>query len=111
MTEMLKGVVENGTGQSGDYPNELAGKTGTTEHPSAKGKAKDVWFVGFTPEYVSALWMGYDHSDESIYFTVGSSLTTFLKINILSEIILIIAILIIISIIISNLLYINYIIL
>lgn len=86
MTEMLKGVVENGTGQSGDYPNELAGKTGTTEHPNAKGNAKDVWFVGYTPEYVSALWMGYDHSDESHYLTGGSSYPTILTKNILSEI-------------------------
>src|SRR5690625_139649 len=86
MTEMLKGVVENGTGQSGDYPNELAGKTGTTEHPSAKGKAKDVWFVGFTPEYVSALWMVYDHSDESNYITGRSSYPTILTKNILREI-------------------------
>ncbi len=86
ITEMLKSVVENGTGQSGNYPHELAGKTGTTEHPNAEGHAKDIWFAGFTPEYVTALWMGYDHSDEHHYLTGGSSNPTILTKEILSEI-------------------------
>src|SRR5690625_3606345 len=43
MTEMLKSVVESGTGQAGSYAHELAGKTGTTEHTLKEGESKDVW--------------------------------------------------------------------
>src|SRR5699024_1367405 len=85
MTEMLKGVVENGTGTAGHYPHELAGKTGTTEHPKVEGESKDAWFVGFTPEYVTALWMGYDISDENHYLTGGSAYPTELTKKILTE--------------------------
>ncbi|MEI3607829.1 PBP1A family penicillin-binding protein [Pseudogracilibacillus sp. SE30717A] len=85
MTEMLKGVVESGTGSSGYYPHELAGKTGTTQHPNVEGQTKDAWFVGMTPEYVTALWMGYDKSDKDHYLTGGSSYPTELTKKILTE--------------------------
>src|SRR5699024_8421031 len=57
MTEILKDVVVSGTAQSGSYPYELAGKTGTTQHAVVEGESRDTWFVGFTPEYVTALWI------------------------------------------------------
>lgn len=85
MTEMLISAVEQGTGNVGHYTKELAGKTGSTEHPHVKGKYKDAWFVGYTPEYVSALWMGYDISDEEHYLTEGSSSPTKLTKKILAE--------------------------
>ncbi|MBO1002948.1 transglycosylase domain-containing protein [Pseudogracilibacillus auburnensis] len=86
MTEMLKDVVASGTGQSGYYPHELAGKTGTTQHPKVKGETKDAWFVGFTPEYVTALWMGYDDiSQQDHFLTGGSSYPTELTKKILTE--------------------------
>lgn len=85
MTEMLMSVVESGTGTAGSYPYELAGKTGTTDHPTVEGESKDAWFVGFTPEYVTALWMGYDKSDENHYLTGGSAYPTELTKKILSE--------------------------
>src|SRR5699024_4584868 len=44
------------------------------------------WFVGYTPEYVSALWMGYDRSDAEHYLTSGSSYPTQLTKLILTEI-------------------------
>lgn len=86
MTEMLQDVVTKGTGQSGYYPYALAGKTGTTEHTTVEGKARDAWFVGFTPEYVTALWMGYDRTDEEHYLTGGSQYPTQLTKKILSEV-------------------------
>lgn len=86
MTEMLSAVVEKGTGQAGEYHKALAGKTGSTEHPVVEGETKDAWFVGFTPEYVSALWMGYDRSDAEHYLTGGSSYPTALTKSILAEI-------------------------
>lgn len=85
MTEILSSVVENGTGQAGDYNKALAGKTGSTQHPHVEGTDKDAWFVGYTPQYVSALWMGYDDSDKDHYLTGGSEYPTMLTKAILTE--------------------------
>jgi penicillin-binding protein 1A len=55
ITSMLKGVVENGTGQRAKVLGRpLAGKTGTTN------QAKDTWFVGYSTELVAGTWVGYD---------------------------------------------------
>lgn len=55
MTDMLKGVVTFGTGSSAKLQGvEAAGKTGTTTNDV------DRWFIGFTPNYVAAVWVGYD---------------------------------------------------
>lgn len=58
MAKMLEGVVSssNGTGRSARLANNVfaAGKTGTTTDDI------DRWFVGFTPNYVGAVWFGYD---------------------------------------------------
>lgn len=86
MTEMLKDVVKKGTARAGYYPYELAGKTGTTQHVSVEGEVKDAWFVGYTPEFVTALWMGYDVSNEEQFLTGGSSYPTELTKKILTEI-------------------------
>src|SRR5690625_199227 len=86
MTEILVNVVQEGTGQAGEYPKALAGKTGSTEHPHVEGMYKDAWFAGYTPDYVSALWMGYDQSDEEHYLTEGSSYPTTLTKTILTKI-------------------------
>ena len=52
---MMQQVIGSGTGtraQLGDRP--AAGKTGTTS------SYRDAWFVGFTEQYVTGVWMGYD---------------------------------------------------
>jgi penicillin-binding protein 1A len=55
LTSMLRGVVAQGTGSSvRPLQRPVGGKTGTTNDYS------DAWFVGFTPEYVTAVWMGTD---------------------------------------------------
>ncbi|MEO3474414.1 PBP1A family penicillin-binding protein [Roseomonas sp. CAU 1739] len=56
MVSLLQGVVQRGTGtRAGAGLNRpIAGKTGTTDD------YKDNWFVGFTPDIVIAVWMGYD---------------------------------------------------
>ena len=52
--QMLQGVVQYGTGTAAQIPGyEVAGKTGTTENFG------DAWFVGFTPDLVTAVWVGY----------------------------------------------------
>nr|WP_323455098.1 penicillin-binding protein 1A [Rhizobium sp. Root491] len=55
ITSMLQGVVQRGTARSVDVLGvPLAGKTGTTNDE------KDVWFVGYTPDLVTGVFMGYD---------------------------------------------------
>lgn len=86
LLEIMKAVVTNGTAQSGYYPHELAGKTGSTQHPKHEGQTKDAWFVGMTPEYVTALWMGYDDiSEEGNYLFGGSSYPTVMTKTILTK--------------------------
>ncbi len=51
---LLQGVVQYGTGRAAALPGrEVAGKTGTTENFG------DAWFVGYTPQLVAAIWVGY----------------------------------------------------
>ncbi|MGN0180212.1 MAG: transglycosylase domain-containing protein [Monoglobaceae bacterium] len=66
MTQLLKEVVESGTGRGASISNAAytAGKTGTTS------ENMDRWFIGYTPEYVAAIWYGYDTPKE---ITVGSN--------------------------------------
>ncbi|MEW5913074.1 MAG: PBP1A family penicillin-binding protein [Thermodesulfobacteriota bacterium] len=55
MTNLLKGVIEEGTGRMmRDLRRPLAGKTGTTND------LKDAWFVGFSPQLVCGVWVGQD---------------------------------------------------
>lgn len=55
LTWMLTQVIENGTGGRAALPDrQVAGKTGTTQ------AARDAWFVGFSADYVTGVWMGYD---------------------------------------------------
>ncbi len=54
ITDMLKSAVERGTGTGAQIGRPAAGKTGTTD------EGKDLWFVGYTPELVTAVWIGYD---------------------------------------------------
>lgn len=77
MTEMLQDVVNNGTGTAGYYPYELAGKTGTTN------KNNDFWFAGYTPDYVTSMWMGNDEGDHSL--EGSSAMPTELTKKILTE--------------------------
>jgi penicillin-binding protein 2A len=78
ITYMLKGVVEEGTGKRAQLDGfDIAGKTGSTQLPFAnEGGTKDHWFVGYTPNIVGAVWLGYDQTDESHYLTTSSSGTT-----------------------------------
>ena len=51
----MKGVVERGTGKKlRDLNLELAGKTGTTN------ENLDAWFIGFTPELLVGVYIGFD---------------------------------------------------
>ncbi len=54
MTDLLKAAVETGTGKAAQIGRPLAGKTGTTS------SNKDGWFLGFTNELTTGVWMGRD---------------------------------------------------
>lgn len=72
---MLLGVVDHGSGKNAQIPGrEIAGKTGSTQVPieGVKG-VKDQWFVGYTPQLVGAVWVGYDKTDEKHYLKTTSS--------------------------------------
>ena len=75
MTVMLKNAVDRGTGTAAKMNRPVAGKTGTTQL-DIKGLERynrDVWFVGYTPEWVAAVWMGFDHTDKEHYVTDGGA--------------------------------------
>jgi penicillin-binding protein 1A len=56
MTHLLQGAVENGTGwRAKALGRPVAGKTGTTNN------LNDTWFVGYTPEFVTGVWVGFDN--------------------------------------------------
>ncbi|WBU53767.1 transglycosylase domain-containing protein [Paracoccus sp. SCSIO 75233] len=52
---MMREVIQNGTGGRAKLgPRDAAGKTGTTS------SYRDAWFIGFTDQFVTGVWMGYD---------------------------------------------------
>jgi len=55
----MRGVVESGTGwRARELKRPAAGKTGTSNDQM------DAWFVGYTPEYVCGVWVGFDQKKE-----------------------------------------------
>ena len=57
INELLKGVVRSGTGTEAAFSGmTIAGKTGTTS------SNYDRYFVGYTPYYTAAVWIGYDRN-------------------------------------------------
>ena len=61
MNTMLRSVVTGGTGTSAAFDGmTIAGKTGTTSNNF------DRYFVGYTPYYSAAVWVGYSQSNEKI---------------------------------------------
>ncbi len=53
VTSILKDVIIEGTGTPASFGCPAAGKTGTTENES------DAWFVGYTPQLSTAVWVGH----------------------------------------------------
>jgi membrane peptidoglycan carboxypeptidase len=53
VTYCLRQVVLNGTGTGAGFRHPVAGKTGTTSNNT------DAWFIGYTPQLTTAVWVGY----------------------------------------------------
>lgn len=60
MTSMLEGVITRGTSTAASIGRPAAGKTGTTDDNH------DAWFIGYTPDIVTAVWVGDDTGSQSL---------------------------------------------
>ena len=68
ITSMMEGVIQRGTAKKlKDLDVPIAGKTGTTN------KNKDAWFIGYTPDLVIGVYVGYDQPKSLGYKQTGSS--------------------------------------
>jgi 1A family penicillin-binding protein len=59
-TDILKGVVSGGTGTRANIGRPQAGKTGTSQN------YRDAWFVGYTPQLTTSVWVGYYKTEKSM---------------------------------------------
>jgi penicillin-binding protein 1A len=55
LTDVMQGVITNGTGRAAQIGRPAAGKTGTTN------SERDIWFVGYVPQLATAVWVGNDN--------------------------------------------------
>ncbi|MCS7203138.1 MAG: PBP1A family penicillin-binding protein [Thermodesulfovibrio sp.] len=60
ITNMLQDVVVYGTGTRANIGRPIAGKTGTSN------EFRDAWFIGYTPQLVAGVWVGYDDMRKSL---------------------------------------------
>ncbi len=67
MVKMMKKVVTEGTAKRAAFGRPVAGKTGTSQN------WRDAWFVGFTTDYVTGVWVGNDN-DKPMNKVVGGDM-------------------------------------
>jgi penicillin-binding protein 1A len=67
-TQVLKTVIQSGTGTAANYGCPAAGKTGTTS------SFTDAYFDGYTPKLATAVWVGYPNATESMADGFGGTL-------------------------------------
>jgi len=66
MTAIMKTVISSGTGRAANIGKPAAGKTGTTDD------CKDAYFIGFTPDVVTGVWVGNDDNSKMGELTGGT---------------------------------------
>lgn len=66
MTAIMKTVITNGTGRAANIGKPAAGKTGTTDD------SKDAYFIGFTPDVATGVWVGNDDNSQMGGVTGGT---------------------------------------
>jgi penicillin-binding protein 1A len=67
-TQVLKTVIQSGTGTAADYGCPAAGKTGTANN------LDNAWFVGYTPKLSTAVWVGYPQGNIAMSDGFGGTL-------------------------------------
>ncbi len=68
-TDTLRGVITRGTGSAASIGRPAAGKTGTTQ------RYRDAWFVGYTPDLVASVWVGYAEEQREMTDVHGRRVT------------------------------------
>lgn len=68
-TDMLKGVLTRGTAIAARMGRPAAGKTGTTQDYG------DAWFVGYTPQLSTAVWVGHPEAARELKDSAGRNIT------------------------------------
>ncbi len=66
MTAIMKTVITSGTGRAANIGKPAAGKTGTTDD------SKDAYFIGFTPDVTTGVWVGNDDNSQMGGITGGT---------------------------------------
>jgi len=66
MTAIMKTVIQSGTGRAANIGKPAAGKTGTTDD------CRDAYFIGFTPDVVTGVWVGNDDNSKMGELTGGT---------------------------------------
>ncbi len=80
MVNLLKGVVEGGTGtRVRALGKPAAGKTGTTNDET------DAWFIGFVPDLVAGVWVGFDELQKIAYGATGGSIASPIFLNFMKQ--------------------------
>jgi penicillin-binding protein 1A len=67
-TKVLETVIQSGTGTAANYGCPAAGKTGTAEN------LDNAWFVGYTPHFSTAVWVGYPQANVPMSNGFGGTL-------------------------------------
>ena len=69
MNSMLKNVIEGGTGANANIAGEqIYGKTGTSQNN------RDAWFIGYTPKYITGIWIGNDDNSPMSSSSYGGTI-------------------------------------
>jgi penicillin-binding protein 1A len=81
MTNLLEGVVQNGTGRRVKaIGRPVAAKTGTTD------QFLNAWFIGYTPEFISGVWVGFDEEKSIGENETGARAASPIWLNFMSKI-------------------------
>ena len=81
MTNLLEGVVQDGTGwRAKSLKRPAAAKTGTTD------QFFDAWFIGYTPELLTGVWVGFDEERSLGENETGSQAASPIWVNFMSKV-------------------------
>jgi penicillin-binding protein 1A len=80
MTHLLEGVVQHGTGwRAKALSRPVAAKTGTTD------QFLDAWFIGYTPSFITGVWVGFDEERSLGENETGSRAASPIWVNFMSK--------------------------